>query len=121
MKIPKEDQIKGIMCEDCIGWFAKWFKDKSNYQNKPSTYIDITADDVMSYVSEHGFDSATVSYEPLEARYLIEQINEKWCVSFYEHGYRQGMKEFETKEDAERFVAAELIETNKMWVDVQFG
>jgi hypothetical protein len=121
MKIPKEQQIKAVLSEDWIGNFARYFGEGFDRTKRPSDYIDITCDEVMAYVHRNGFDSATVAYKPLEARFLIEENAGQWLTSFHERGQRHGLRAFPSRADAERDVIERLIDTVKRLVDGQFA
>lgn len=76
---------------------------------------------MLDHIIKRGFDQSTVSYEPLEARYLIEKVDDQWCVSFLERGKRQGLRCFSCKEDVERHAITKLIESAKHLIDGQLG
>ena len=119
MNIPKHEQIIGVLRDGRVPWFSKWLKGV-DLDKKPSSYIDVTVDEVFEFVKKNGFDESLVAYRPLEARYLIERDHDMWCASFHERGMRQGPNWFITKEEAERYIVGRLIEGAKMLLDGQF-
>lgn len=118
--IPKLELARHIVREGKSEWFSTWVPKLDFLARKPSEYIEITPEELVSLLRADGYDISTVSYAETDPCELIVQEDGMWLAFNQERGQRFQVRRFATKEEAELFTAEKLIKMAKLVIKMRF-
>jgi hypothetical protein len=89
-------------------------------------FIDVTADDLNSYVQAYGFPDGYVAEEGGNHRYhgdnqyRIERSEDRWLLFYTERGEKSGLQEFSNLDQARRAIVHELYTSAKITLNHRY-